>query len=156
MNNEELGKLTKLVMSINCFECGSRITCYPPVLDTDNDIMFLVNGKDMDEINSNLKENGFVLGGSVVITKSVRQHPQQFWSYTNKDKLNLLITCSEEFYDKFRHATILSKELNLMKKSDRICLFQYVLYGSLTYNQHVKLPLNIKLKKNIKEKLLEN
>jgi len=32
--------------------------------------------------------------------------------------------------------------MNLLKKEDRVCLFQYVLYGNLTDNQHVKLPIN--------------
>jgi len=53
--------------------------------------------------------------------------PNSFQSYT-LGEINVIATASEEFFEKFMHATAEAKRLNLLDKSDRIALFQKILY----------------------------
>ncbi len=48
-----------------------------------------------------------------------------------RDEINLIITKSQKFVDKFLLATSLTKRLNLMDKDDRIAVFRAVLYGEI-------------------------
>lgn len=50
-----------------------------------------------------------------------------FWSI-RIGKLNLLLTDSEDFFDKFVYATKVAKALKLAKREDRVTLFQVILY----------------------------
>lgn len=122
--------------------CGSRITCNPPPLDTDEDYLLFVDAqydgmrliKDgvtrMYELESYLKLNGWELGGSLPtdITVTIPEDAQ-FASWTLGD-LNLIITCSPAFYQRHMAATALCKRLNLLEKRDRIAVFQAVLYAN--------------------------
>lgn len=47
-----------------------------------------------------------------------------------KDDLNLILTCSTEYYDNFYKATKLASRLNLLDKSDRIALFEAVCFDN--------------------------
>ena len=111
---------------------GSRETCSPPPLDTDNDYLVFISGDIDMEIDRKLKKKGFTLGGSVLVNKSMRNdtnNSYHFFSYTKGD-LNLILIDNYEFYKRFMIATSLCKSLNVMKKEKRIELFQYILYGN--------------------------
>ena len=109
------------------FPCGSRITCKPPVLDTDEDWMVLVDITNILNVGAQLLSKGFELGGSVCINADTLESPQQFWSYTRGD-LNILITSCPDFYHRFWIATQAATKLNLLDKTDRVTLFQAILY----------------------------
>lgn len=104
---------------------GSRVTCNPPVTDTDRDIVYLV--ENQESFAEALMADGWAMGGSM--------HPidcAQAFKYVSmrKESENAIFTEEHEFFRRFRAATCVSKRLNLMKKEDRIALFQAVLYGN--------------------------
>jgi len=47
-----------------------------------------------------------------------------------KGEINLIITTSKDFFDKFVKATEMAKEQNLLLKDERITLFQKILYNN--------------------------
>lgn len=47
------------------------------------------------------------------------------------DNLNLIVTDSTDYYDKYVLATELAKRFNLLNKKDRCDLFEAILYGEL-------------------------
>lgn len=114
---------------------GSRITCNPPPTDTDLDVLLLIKPKEFWNAIECLQDEGFELGGSDLVPaeESFPTEWEGFQSYKKGD-INYIITTSEEFFDKFMLATNIAKELNLLKKEDRIALFQRVLYGVDRYN----------------------
>ena len=99
---------------------GSTITCDPPVTGTDIDVLVLVKERDA----STLGKLGFDLenGGA-------HYEPSEgdFNSWRRGD-LNLIVTDSLGFYNAFFLATKVAKTLNLLRKEDRVTLFQAVLY----------------------------
>lgn len=96
---------------------GSRATCNPPPMDTDEDILILVN--DIEDFEDWALEN-FVAEGYCGEDKS--------FSSLRLGSLNLIVTDQKSFFDKFMVATTVTKRLNLMNKEDRRALFQAVLY----------------------------
>ena len=122
--------------------CGSRVTCNPPPMDTDEDYLLLIdpsglgsnqNSSDVRlwNLEHYLRDNGWEVGGSLPTDCITDLNPdEQFHSWT-KSELNLIITLSPTFYGRFMAATSVSKRLNLMNKPDRIALFQAVLYGNI-------------------------
>lgn len=105
----------------NIQPCGSRITCDPPVMDTDEDWLVVHSGRRADEI-------AFMLQGAGWDQESVNYDDSYFASW-RKGRVNLLITSDETWADRHRAATFLCKRLNLMVKADRIALFRAVLYS---------------------------
>ena len=106
---------------------GSRVTCDPAPTDTDED--YLVCGND--SIGEYLKSIGFKAEG----------HPKFYTGNNNgnfqsyrRDEINIIVTPDADFYDLFKSATELAKRFNLLEKSDRIALFQAVLYGVQSHN----------------------
>lgn len=119
---------------------GSRVTCSPPPMDTDEDFLVPVAQEDLQDLAACLDERGFELGGSEVVPAEddncvVGQDDFGFQSW-KKGSINFILTCSEEFFDKFMEATRIAKEKNLLLKEERIALFQKVLYG-------VNIPANL-------------
>lgn len=108
---------------IECEAVGSRVTCNPPPMDTDRDILCLV--KNCVLAGEACERLGFVTSSSLLDQES---RAMQFVS-VKRDELNLIITDSVEFYQKFLAASSVAKRLNLLEKKDRIALFQAVLYG---------------------------
>lgn len=126
---------------------GSRVTCNPPPMDTDEDYLLYigneygaVDGQPMMvvkdaklrefEVEKYLKEAGWEMGGSLPNeVKYDIKDSEKFCSWT-LGELNLIITTSDEFFRRFLAATAVAKEFNLMQKKDRIKLFQAVLYGN--------------------------
>lgn len=97
---------------VNWDEVGSRVTCDPPVVDTDRDFLCLVENA-----------NAFIKAAET------RDGRSDFCSLSDGE-INLIATESKEFYDKFMVATRLATRLNLLNKDDRIALFQAVLYAN--------------------------
>jgi len=113
---------------------GSRITCDPAPQDTDEDWLLLIAAPAKDDASALVNENAH----DVLRAAGFTQDGQPDF-YTGKDEgefrswrlgeLNVVTTPSGEFYERFMTATHLAKRFNLLDKSDRIALFQVILYG---------------------------
>ena len=122
----DCGKL--LSLTYKAYEVGSRVTCNPPVLDSDSDWLVLVT--DWQACVDAAVSEGFEVSGSVSADQMTKPNEvQKFWSL-RRGILNLIVTDCPEFAKKFLAATSVAKRLNLKNKADRIALFQAVLYGN--------------------------
>jgi len=108
---------------------GSRVTCNPPPLDTDQDVLVLIHECNRGVMERKMREDGYVREGSnpAELVNNVDKE-SVFFSYRKGD-MNYIVTSSATFYERFVTATRLAAKYNLMKKSERIQLFQAVLYG---------------------------
>lgn len=108
---------------------GSRVTCNPPPMDTDEDWLVLTDPERFQDLELVLLVDfGMEFGGSRVHAGGcLVGDADSFQSYTYGE-INVIATASQEFFDKFMHATAEAKRLNLLDKSDRIALFQKILY----------------------------
>ena len=99
---------------------GSRVTCNPPPTDTDEDVLLLTD--DLSMLIADCIEVGFTRDGDTRMS-----YPEGFVSLRN-GTMNFIVTDDEEFYKKFMLATHVCKSLNVMDKSNRIVVFQAILY----------------------------
>ena len=106
---------------------GSRVTCNPPIMDTDEDILILTD--NLEEIVTKCLLLGFAETGSYPGSEFISLK-------RSEETLNLIITDKKDFYDLFMFATKLATSLNLMAKKDRIILFQAILYGKVDNNDN--------------------
>lgn len=104
---------------------GSRVICNPAPEDTDIDYLAYVPEHKQHKFLCMLCENDFVVGGD----DSSCDDEEEFQSF-KRGNLNIILTFNEAFYRKFKLATKVAKKLNLLKKEDRIMLFQAILYGN--------------------------
>lgn len=107
---------------------GSRVTCNPPPLDTDSDVLLLIDPACWSNLELNMKTIGFIHEGSDV-SDSINNEAMAFQSFRNGE-INFICTHDPEFFKRFVAATSVAKHLNLLSKTDRIALFQAVLYGN--------------------------
>jgi hypothetical protein len=108
---------------------GSRVTCNPPPTDTDLDLLVLVDICQRSEALAMLSLLGFGHDGSDISDKLDFDADSNFKSYS-RGEVNLIVTCDEDFHQRFLAASSVAKRLNLLKKDDRVALFQAVLYGN--------------------------
>ena len=109
--------------SDNCLDwrfVGSSVTCDPPVMDTDIDVLILLKERD----------RGFLSGlGFYLDNTSIHYEPNDgVFNSWRRENFNLIVTDSTDFFDAFVVATKVARKFNLLKKEDRIILFQAVLY----------------------------
>ena len=121
---EELKELPEV---ISIFPTGSFFTCYPQVTTTDRD--YLVRVTDLGVGETAILSKGYKV--SVSDREEYDLQAEGGFQTFRKGNINLIVTEDELFYSKFVDATLLAKELNLLKKEDRIKLFAYVLYGKI-------------------------
>lgn len=109
---------------------GSRVTCNPPPLNTDQDWLVMVQEGDYAKFAEHLLSTGWDVGGSLTPNDAnyLPEHVR-FNSFT-KGEDNVIATASTEFHRRFLAASAAAKRLNLLVKEDRIALFQAVLYGA--------------------------
>ena len=103
---------------------GSREICTPAPTNTDED--YIAFTSDNEVTQQNLMDNGWIVEGKPDFYTG--KDAGQFQSY-RKGSLNLIVTPEYAFYRLFVSATHLAKRFNLLKKADRIALFQVVLYN---------------------------
>lgn len=110
---------------------GSRVTCCPPPTNTDEDFLILVKPHAADDFVVMMQDEGFEveLGEGYAVDAFNDSGIDRFQSY-RCDQTNFIVTIDSKFYKKFMAATKVAKVLNLIKKNDRIMLFQAVLYGN--------------------------
>jgi len=100
---------------------GSRVTCSPAPMNTDQDYLALVVGDPYQT----LTEAGFTQDGSPEFYTGSDKGGFRSW---RRGDVNIITTEDGVFYDKFMKATYLAKRFNLLNKADRIALFQVILY----------------------------
>lgn len=109
------------------YPVGSRETCNPAPEDGDYDYLCLVENR----------ESFVVVAKGLGYTDETFQCSEKYLSvgrrFTSlrKGELNLIATDDESFVQKFRAATSIAKKFNLLKRDDRVALFQAVLYGMI-------------------------
>lgn len=100
---------------------GSRVTCNPPPVETDEDWLIWAPS----DLTSELTAGGFVVEGLPGFYTG--NDNGNFVSF-RRAEINAITTPDFEWYRKFCRATALAKRFNLMLKEDRIALFQVILY----------------------------
>ena len=104
---------------------GSTVTCNPPPQDTDIDYIVLKPSPE-GELHGVINRLCFCAEGDSLNPNNI--YPDSDFASYRKGNLNLIVAKTEQFYSMFIEATENSKALNLMKKRDRIKLFQAILY----------------------------
>ena len=102
---------------------GSRYICNPPVLNTDEDTVFLVNSVDYEIA---LIEEGFITKDS-----EIDYDTRGLFQSWRKGIDNYIVTMDQRFYEDYVLATEGAKALNLTKKDDRITLFKSIFEARL-------------------------
>lgn len=125
MQYPEIGSVHAAIVPV-----GSRITCLPPPEGTDQDWLVLVDALKFSDFCNALHSADWNLGGSEIPDIVNRTPPEMRFKSFSKGDDNLICTISQEFFNKFIAATHVAKVLNLLKKEDRILLFQAVLYAN--------------------------
>ena len=106
---------------------GSRVTCNPPPINTDEDWLLHVT----TDVKDRLEAFGFTQDGQPEFYTGNDAGGFRSWRLGD---LNVITTQDTEFFDRFVTATNLAKRFNLLDKGDRIALFQAVLYGVRWHN----------------------
>lgn len=116
-------------------ETGSRYICYPPVMNTDDDSVFLVNS--LEEVRNLL----IPLGWEQPPRGLGSMDGENFWeSYRLPNTPhNFIVTDNPHYYDRFVLATKVAKKLNLRVKEDRITLFSTIM--EMPYNGEIREPV---------------
>jgi hypothetical protein len=99
------------------YPTGSRYICNPAPTDTDNDTVILVNG--YHNWPQMLRDDGWEDCGIDYEGES------QFQAF-RKGEENYIVTEDPDFYLSYVKATEGAKALNLLKKEDRVALFQAI------------------------------
>jgi len=98
---------------------GSRVICTPPVLDTDLDIVVLVNDY---KVRVDIEALGYTL------TSKDYGDAGEFYCYRKGD-INLIVTDQPQWFEKWRSTTELAKSLNLKTKAYRAFFFSVLVDG---------------------------
>lgn len=106
---------------------GSRVTCNPPVTDTDEDYLIFASEDVLQKWLAESLKLGFDLDDR---SKHYRVEDNDFNSWRGPENVNLIVTASRQFFNRFVCATSIAKQFNLRTKADRVTLFQGVLYGN--------------------------
>lgn len=131
-----------LVISVH--RTGSSFTCDPPVLDTDDDYLVLIEPGRLEEAGCRLDKYAFTNCFDDWVDKedtddatlsesgySVETAAGARFSAWRRGKVNLIVTDDIPFYLRSVGATLLAKELNLQHKHQRIDLFRCLKFGNV-------------------------
>lgn len=118
--------------NIEIAQTGSRVICNPPPTDTDEDWLILSKEDDEDLLFRDILEMGFFVEGDYLYPDYELLANSQFLSF-RKGTINFILTSNQDFFERFKRATKIAKRLNLLQKSDRIALFQRILYDNKNY-----------------------
>lgn len=107
----------------NIYQTGSSVICDPPVTNTDIDFVIYYNNH---ELPAWLYEKGFTCSSKDREEYELAESSSMLC--LRKDNINLILVDDYIFYQRWVRATILAKQFNLIKKYDRISLFNAILY----------------------------
>lgn len=105
----------------------------PPLAESDIDIIVQLKGEHViDKFVYSIEEYGYdyPVGHDYDYehSKDWTGDNMTFLTFRNYDDVNLIVTTSKNFFEKFVLANQTCKFLNLTKKTDRIAVFQAVMY----------------------------
>lgn len=105
---------------------GSRVTCYPPPMDTDEDYLVLV--RERLKAVAALKELGFENPTPSEFKEYEKLAETSQWSFSSLrlGDVNYIVTDSAFFFERFLTASHVAKSLNLPTKADRIMVFEAI------------------------------
>jgi hypothetical protein len=129
-NNKQSTGPIDLIPGANCLEyafVGSRVTCEPPVLDTDCDIIVLFE-----------RYPGLAAMQSAIYQAGGEQCGEDYGGEAELIPMrlgdhNYLLTLSPTYYRTFLHVTAVAKHLNLLDKADRKAVFACLMDGDTSY-----------------------
>lgn len=107
---------------------GSRVTCPTFIAPKDYDVLCWV--PERPPFVEKSEQEGFEIGGSKPTNHLSGDNKTSPFTSLTKVDVNLIVTDDPQLYRLFLVATRLSARFNLTEKSDRIALFQAVLYGN--------------------------
>lgn len=113
-----------IAFGANCggvYFTGSRAIA-PKTCKAESDIDFVVLGSE--QVREALLKAGFEEEGAS------QNYDIEGFRSLRKGRINMIVTPSEDFYNRFVLATRLAKRLRLAKKGDRLAVFQAILYGN--------------------------
>jgi len=112
---------------------GSRYICDPPVTTTDVDFVLFVD--DIQAAYKQLRETSWKIGGED--NKTYGEPEVNSWfsakKKINEALVNYIVVSDQDQFSKWVTATELAKKLNLLKREDRIALFEVVVKGEKLY-----------------------
>ena len=106
------------------FQTGSRVICNPPVMDTDEDYVFIWSG----ETDARLREAGYIVSQEVEGKKYRNSSVIQAY---RKGNVNLIAVADETNYERWYLATRVATKMNLLDKTHRVILFQLITEGRI-------------------------
>lgn len=112
---------------------GSRYICNPPVTNTDDDYVLFV--EDIKAAYLELLDTNWTIGGANNASYAVEDIDNWFSAkkHINGEVVNYIVVSDQDQFSKWVTATELAKKLNLLKKEDRIALFEVVVKGEKLY-----------------------
>lgn len=99
------------------FSTGSRMICSPPPMDTDLDVVVLV---DSSAAVVDLEALGYGVDSNCPEYESPSTVPMR------KGHVNLIVMWDKETFVRWRLATDVARELNLLDRNDRLACFRVI------------------------------
>lgn len=119
---------------VACVPVGSRVTCNPPPMNTDQDVLCLLADVDalVDfeerlikfEWEEESEKYGTLSSNFYSWRKDV---PMSSDPIPELVEYNLILTYKEEWFDKFLRATVACKKANAMTKKERVAIFDEIM-----------------------------
>lgn len=105
------------------FAGGSRIICSPPPMDTDLDVVVLV---DSAAAVNDLVSMGYLHHNESQVAYANSNDSDDAFVSLRKDDVNLIVVWSRTGFERWRLYTEAATRLNLLNKSDRVALSQVI------------------------------
>ena len=106
------------------FQTGSRVICNPPVMDTDEDYVFIWSG----ETDTHLRKAGYIVSQEAEGKKYRNSSVIQVY---RKGNVNLIAVADKTNYERWYLATRVATKMNLLDKPHRVMLFQLITEGRI-------------------------
>jgi predicted nucleotidyltransferase len=128
---EILEKHGEYIIQISAVGSQTSVSPPPPIEESDTDILVLVKEDKFEEFQDSVLDDDY---DYPIGTDHDYEHAKEwdeemiFVTFRNFDDVNLIVTTSQKFYNRFVLANQTCKYLNLKGKDDRIAVFQAILY----------------------------
>ncbi len=137
-----INAVNKIHQNFTWYPTGSFHTCTPRVMDTDIDYLVYCP-EDRLPIIDKILIDWYINGSGGKTGDFISYTNIDDMDYDNKDqKYNFIICLNLDFYDKSVLATDVCTRLNLLKKDDRITVFNAIRYGKLDLSPDFVIETN--------------
>lgn len=113
----------------------TQATIFSPEINTDNTIIYSASWDIKKYVSKHKKK---ILPDLTEFPDLSNKDKLGIFHSWKKDDLNLILTCSVEYFENFSKATRLAKTLNLINKQDRIFLFEAICFDNWEFNEEHK------------------